>query len=304
MVTPIKRRQLDYKDHTHGWTALFLACVAGSTSIAKLLLDAGAQQDAVDLTGWTAKEHAVHRGHLSLGRLFAPHIQVPASRLEPVKIYTVYYEKQSKKSQIFVYLGPSHTRIDPNVITLAFPLEERLNLRRINTQDRPDLSDNMVNRPVTFTVDDPTETILRFEISRHKDGSDPLETLGVATYLFKTLRDDLAPQHESIVRYRTVPIIEKDKMVCIGTLTFSLLIIAPYQTKCSLPKPSLGFWRKGTGYPIVGHRGSGANVVGKSVIQTGETTYQSFLTAIDRGASRIEFDLQLTKDPLCTTTSS
>ena len=109
----VDQNQLDHKDSTRGWTALFVACFGGSTSIAKLLLDAGAQQDAVDLAGWTAKEHAVFRGHLSLADLFVPHIRVPSGRLEPMKVSRAFYERKGMRTQIFIYLGPSHTRTNP-----------------------------------------------------------------------------------------------------------------------------------------------------------------------------------------------
>ena len=154
----------------------------------------------------------------------------------------------------------------------------------------------MVNQPITFTVDDVKETTLRFEILGHDERIGPITIIGIATCLLKSLRDDLAPEHESVIRHHTIPILHEGTMACIGSLIFSMLIITPYHAKCSLPKQSPGFWRREKGYPIVGHRGSGANAMDKNVLQIRENTFQSFLTAIDRGVSCIEFDVQLTKD--------
>ncbi|KAI9789071.1 MAG: Glycerophosphocholine phosphodiesterase [Candelina submexicana] len=50
------------------WTPLFVACVDGQYNIVELLIDAGAELDRYDLSGWTAKEHAALRGHMDIAR--------------------------------------------------------------------------------------------------------------------------------------------------------------------------------------------------------------------------------------------
>ena len=85
-------------------------------------------------------------------------------------------------------------------------------------------------------------------------------------------------------------------MTCIGTLTFSVLVITPFKLGTSLPTSSSGFWKGSDCFPIIGHRGSGANSNARTTLQIGENTLQSFLTAIKRGACGVEFDVQLTKD--------
>lgn len=306
-ASAVNRDQLEYKDPAHGWTALFVASIGGYTSIVELLLDAGAQQDIVDLAGWTAKEHAVFRGHLSLAELFAPRLQVPSGHLAPNERFKVSYKRQSNESQIFIYLGPSHTRSNLQAVALISPLEDHLSLAvRINTQDsrhgmfegKLPLGRNTVNQPVVLpvNVNDIASIVLRFEVVCHDARTNIVHTIGIATYFPGSLKDSPASRHESLIRHHIAPIIQKGTMACIGSLTSSVLIITPYRAKSSLPKRSPGFWTSERGYPIVGHRGSGANVIDKSVLQIGENTHQSFLTAIDRGASSIEFDIQLTKD--------
>ncbi|KAJ5690318.1 hypothetical protein N7462_004710 [Penicillium macrosclerotiorum] len=61
----------DLAEHTYAWTPLFIACVDGSLSVARLLVAAGADVDRFDSSGWTAKEHAALRGHLAIARCLA-----------------------------------------------------------------------------------------------------------------------------------------------------------------------------------------------------------------------------------------
>jgi glycerophosphodiester phosphodiesterase len=58
--------QLDVPEHTFAWTPFFVACVDGQLPIVKLLLEAGADPDRVDSSGWRAQEHAALRGHLDV----------------------------------------------------------------------------------------------------------------------------------------------------------------------------------------------------------------------------------------------
>lgn len=51
---------------TYSWTPLFIACVDGHFPIVELLLDANADVDRVDSSGWTPKEHAALRGHVDI----------------------------------------------------------------------------------------------------------------------------------------------------------------------------------------------------------------------------------------------
>ena len=57
---------VDIPENTFAWTPLFIACVDGHLSIAKLVLEAGADVERLDTSGWTAKEHAALRGHLDI----------------------------------------------------------------------------------------------------------------------------------------------------------------------------------------------------------------------------------------------
>jgi glycerophosphodiester phosphodiesterase len=53
-------------ESTYSWTPLFIACVDGHLPVVEILIDAGADLDRVDSSGWTAKEHAALRGHVEI----------------------------------------------------------------------------------------------------------------------------------------------------------------------------------------------------------------------------------------------
>lgn len=79
---------LDVPEKTFGWTPLFIACVDGHLPIVQLLVDAGAEVDRLDSSGWSAKEHAALRGHMKIAQALAaitssPATASPSSELPP-----------------------------------------------------------------------------------------------------------------------------------------------------------------------------------------------------------------------------
>ncbi|MCJ1464154.1 Glycerophosphocholine phosphodiesterase [Pseudocyphellaria aurata] len=319
LASPAARRdQLNVIETTKGWTPLFVACAKGFAPTVRLLIGAEADQGLVDFAGWTAKEHAVFRGHLKVGKLLAtPELREhggPATRLQPRARRPVDYRRQSRSSQIFVYLGPSHTRshLEPveldvhslgSVTDVSDKTSFSVTIKAQNTSDNSSYTiqlpilENMVNKPVSFSTDDPEKVTLIFELHRSTCTSDTsVEVIGTGIALLQSLRQGLAPNRESLIRHYTVPMLHNGLMTRIGAVTFSVLVITPFQFEGPLPKISPGFWKGGESYPVVGHRGSGANSTVRTNLQVGENTFQSFLTAINRGACGVEFDVQLTKD--------
>ena len=53
-------------EHTYAWTPLFVACVDGNLNIVELLIESKVDLERLDLSGWTAKEHATLRGHMKI----------------------------------------------------------------------------------------------------------------------------------------------------------------------------------------------------------------------------------------------
>ncbi|KAJ5106974.1 hypothetical protein N7456_003649 [Penicillium angulare] len=69
--TDYQKANTELAENTYAWTPLFIACVDGNLNVAKLLVDAGADLERFDSSGWTAKEHAALRGHLEIARCLA-----------------------------------------------------------------------------------------------------------------------------------------------------------------------------------------------------------------------------------------
>ncbi|OAX80218.1 hypothetical protein ACJ72_05451 [Emergomyces africanus] len=74
-----QKANTELAENTYSWTPLFIACVDGSLGVVELLIDAGADLERPDSSGWTPKEHAALRGHMAIARLLAaatPQIEV------------------------------------------------------------------------------------------------------------------------------------------------------------------------------------------------------------------------------------
>lgn len=67
------KADLEIAENSYEWTPLHVAAVDGHLSVAKLLIDSGADVSRSDSSGWTAKEHAALRGHIAIAKLLAHH---------------------------------------------------------------------------------------------------------------------------------------------------------------------------------------------------------------------------------------
>lgn len=80
-----QKADTDLPEYTYSWTPLFIACVDGALSVVELLIEANADFERPDSSGWTAKEHASLRGHLDIARRLAEVTPEPeVSEPEPV----------------------------------------------------------------------------------------------------------------------------------------------------------------------------------------------------------------------------
>ncbi|KAK3683761.1 Glycerophosphoryl diester phosphodiesterase family-domain-containing protein [Podospora appendiculata] len=71
--TDQQKADVELSENCFSWTPLHISAVDGHLSVAQLLVDAGADVDKVDASGWTAREHAALRGHMPIARLLAAH---------------------------------------------------------------------------------------------------------------------------------------------------------------------------------------------------------------------------------------
>ena len=234
-----------------------------------------------------------------------------ASRLETPETTPSFCRLARDRSQLFVTLGPSNTRCNLKFVDLdrqSSNLSNNTGLGVIvktagiksttNYSIKPPILDDMINKPLHFTTTEDLENLrLVFQVfctsSVHDSG---MQIIGTGVVLLRNLHVGFAHNRASLIRDFTVPLLENGSMSYIGTVTTSILIIAPFLPQCpDPPRPSPGFWEPGS-TQVVGHRGFGANSIARTHLQLGENTIQSFLTANKLGASCVEFDVQLTKD--------
>ncbi|CAF9920731.1 Glycerophosphocholine phosphodiesterase [Imshaugia aleurites] len=296
-----------------GWTEKEHAVFRGHMKVAELLAAHGAGGHRSPASSAVLRMGMVRPGE-SLKCALQSQTRT-ASPLEPSGITPNGFGMQRNSSQIFVTLGPSNTRSNLKPVELTNGLfDHSINdshktrfgviikaggakSTAVHCIELPMLR-NMINKPLQFFTEDPDNVNLVFEIFRNSSSSDKgIQVIGTAVALLKSLQRVLAPNRESLIRDYTIPILENGPMTYIGSVTFSILIVTPFQPPYPPPRPSSGFW-KDDSTQIVGHRGSGANSTARKTLQIGENTVQSFLTATSLGASCVEFDVQLTKDCL------
>ncbi|KAI9040138.1 Glycerophosphodiester phosphodiesterase [Aspergillus affinis] len=299
---------LDMPETLQGWTPLFIACVEGHKTVAQLLLQAGANQEIYDHLGWMAKEHAALRGYLSLAEMLqrwdmSQLTGGPASRLlRPVPADKSRHRFET--DQVIVNLGSLRIGKKVKAVDLEGPSPEKTNYTsKLASLDMsisvegsdgtllklPILSD-VVNEPFVFPVLRPSEARLVFKFFRVDDSCEGLQLVGSAAALLESGGDCFGANRESLVRERTIPILEKKTMDVMGTVTFTFVIARPVMN-LNLPPSAHRYTTEGA-LQLVGHRGLGQNTTNHSRIQLGENTIESFLSAAKQGASCVE----LTRD--------
>jgi glycerophosphodiester phosphodiesterase len=258
-------------EKVHGWNPLFIACVEGHHTIVELLLQAGASQDVYDHHGWTAKEHAALRGHLHIAEMLKPwdtgHLTGGPAEM-PLKSKSAAMCRLSmSENHVIVNLGslrngkhveavnlrgssPDTSPYPKNFTSMDMSISVEGASHRVKL---PILSD-MVNGPFVFPVTNPSEARLAFKLYAIDSSCETCELIGSAAYLLESDKDCFGANRESLVRERTVPILEKDTMDIIGTVTFTFVIAKPLM--CSNTPPLVKQKLSAEGLQLVGHRGT------------------------------------------------
>ncbi|PKY05440.1 GDPD-domain-containing protein [Aspergillus campestris IBT 28561] len=305
---------LNTPEPVHGWTPLFVACVEGHHAVVRLLLRAGAKQDIRDQLGWTAKEHAALRGHLEIADMVdagnTDDLDIsdgPASVL-PKTTPTEKAIFRKNRSYVIVNLGAlqygqrgealelrdfSHSPPMPKSVYApnGFLMEISIGDGRETNSHcvKLPLLRDMLNEPFVFPVVDPTEAVISFKLFRAGR-----RLVGSGAALLKSLNDGLGEGRESLVRTRTIAILEREKLGVMGTVTFTFVVAGPVD--CAVPGALQSRDVGGGGVQLVGHRGLGQNTASRTYLQMGENTIESFLSAAKQGAAFVEIDVQLTRD--------
>ncbi|OOO07236.1 glycerophosphoryl diester phosphodiesterase [Aspergillus oryzae] len=267
---------LDIPETVHGWTPLFIACVEGHHAVAKLLLDAAAKQDIHDYSGWTAKEHAAPiRRNTQSFRTDCHYLIINLGVLQSGKqVKAVELRERSPKELISMNAG----------FLMEISISERGSIREL--VELPSLTD-MTHEPFVFPVTDPDRAWLSFKFLQASSTlAKEYNLLGGGTALIGSPGDHFGENRESLIRERTVPILEKDTLDVLGKVTFTFVISKPISYRAiPLARPLV----VEEGVQLVGHRGLGQNTASHSYLQIGENTIESFLLASKQGATIVEF---------------
>lgn len=328
-----RNADLEIREKTFEWTPLFVAAVDGSEEIALLLLEAGAQAEILDQSGWSAKEHAALRGHLALAkRLPSPKITLPESaNMSPsppeVESNSTMRTNSLKKPVDTTLLKTFGHRFLENGEYLVLVTMGSRDLRK-----KSQLPVHLDTVPMTEAGKTQLDTALSLVVSAtHTQGEAfpidlPVSELGLATepLPFFTheieklqLVFDLVPTYSAgsnvLARgvfippslghmsdlnatVHTIPIIEASSLRVLGEVNFEYLVVKPFVHPQNGFNVSTTYWRSLITTRVIGHRGLGKNTLEKSSLQLGENTVESFIQAANLGASYVEFDVQLTKD--------
>ncbi|PGH05743.1 hypothetical protein AJ80_08300 [Polytolypa hystricis UAMH7299] len=316
---------IDGQEPVNGWTPLIIGCIQGHLEIVNRLLEAGANQETKDNSGWTAQEHATFRGHLevaasleSLG--MESHIGGPASSATVSK--EVKYSFCPKQHYLIVNLGGMQERKPVVAVALRDCLSDYKNCvpRRVEYSievsspegTKPLVSlplpilENTVNEPLVIPVKNISDSQLIFSIHRYASLAEPsaipvVELVGKGIALPGKQKDFCGDGREPMLREYAVHILDTKHLGCIGTVTFTCLIVKPFRFT-DVVAPSITYPRvRDSSVQLVGHRGLGGNSGGRENLQIRENTVESFISAWKHGASFVEnakilSDVQLTRD--------
>lgn len=282
---------LDAREVVYGWTPLILAAARGDLAIVEILLRAGADPTTQGHLGWRAKDYAAYRGWLPIAKkltaLTAGHSKDeddvesldqqrwPTEKSGVSAHLAEHHDQEASpsRSQVWVVLGAldtykAVTAVDmssyvwPDLYDPQCEADFYIEVRAIDEgQARyvvqlPILEDR-ANKPCHFVTNNAKNFKLAFNVYHSKTSAhkgDPL--IGSAIALLDSLKQGLGHARESLVRNFTIPILRKDTLDFIGTVTFYFLIMTPFPhpdprqvIKQELPFPT------SKGLPIIGHRG-------------------------------------------------
>lgn len=263
--------ELNTPEPVLGWTPILVACVYGHEAVVRTLLRAGAGQNLKDRNGWVPREHAALRGHLALAGIlnslddWSSSDGPAAITVKPVP--ETVHNLDNEKSHVIVNLGvlqngKSVNAVDLNdssadVTSTKTGLSLNISVSEKGSEtyvaELPLLADT-VNEPFVFTLSKPNAASLSLKLSQQSSGYPASRTLiGSATALLHPPNDIFGENRESLVRERTIPIVSKETLDTIGTITFTFLIVRPMANpvSCSTARSLT----KASGVQLVGHRG-------------------------------------------------
>ena len=279
---------LNATEAVYGWTPLILACVKGYNLIMDVLIRAGADPKVQDVFSWSAKDHAAFRGYLLMANVLLA-LEGGCSRTSSLCNSLETLERNIGKAcpsleypaqvgqgippsscQVLVNLGPLDTYkrvtavdlgpyVAPDIYNPQREADFEVEIRALGTDQSsgiiqlPVLAD-LTNKPWRFLTDDVKDVKLAFNIFQaQSDPNKEKQLIGSAIALLGNLKLGLGSKRESLIRDFTIPILHKDTLNFIGTITFYFVVVTPF------PHPTTGIANDildDESTRIIGHRGN------------------------------------------------
>lgn len=116
--------------------------------------------------------------------------------------------------------------------------------------------EDMANKPWRFLTNDPSNFKLAFNIYHSRNAIYRGDRLvGSAVALLGSLKQGFGSKRESLIRDFTIPILHKDTLDFLGTVTFYFVVSTPFPHPCPMPRVEQRLGRHEGNPKIIGHRG-------------------------------------------------
>ncbi|MAD83019.1 MAG: hypothetical protein CL912_08645 [Deltaproteobacteria bacterium] len=289
-----RQSHLNQQEMSQRRTPLIAAAFEGHLGTIKLLLQSGADTSILDILNWSAADHAGVRGHLDVAQLLRSHDLINQSVLtkeldlyspelldaeEQVGFHARGFSVLQDHCKVLVHMGSWDLYKEAHVLTLgtelssaAFSISNPVSGFSIGVSiidgtgptvmvPLPIL-DNTSNSPITFSTKSPTGFKVGFKLFRSDIIGGTLQEvlLGSGIALPASLKQGFGPDRESLVRDYTVPILSKEDLRYIATVTFSFLLVTPFSHHlASTPISTRDLWNKSGPTKVIGHRGDYVN---------------------------------------------
>lgn len=291
-------------DHL-GWTANDHAAFRGHMQVAKTLR----ASEAGELAYTPSREH--FQGEAAdPGSRIANAIQQDKANVTSVgrRGETSNHYPPSNESHVFVNLGSLDLNKDIMAVDLSTYLAQNKHTQQYETSFSVEICiiggtgsssviqlpvlEDMTNEPLHFLTRDLSQVKLVFNIFRATIDANKGDVLiGSGIALLETFKQGLGSKRESLIRYYTIPIVERDTLDFIGTVTFNFSVVTPFPHPSAALTPIQELPRPTGGTKVVGHRGCypfiiflsqcsnrrkglGQNVAARKHLQIGENTIQ------------------------------
>ncbi|KAF3915237.1 Tankyrase-2 [Dactylellina cionopaga] len=304
-----QKADIEYTEPAFGWTPLFTAAVHGHAAVVALLLQAGADYERLDMSGWSASEHSTLRGHIDITRMIFDQTQPSdgsdaasdtASTIQPA---TSSLSTSPSKSLIengsplekAKFIHPNNKPI--KTFGHRYLRDKTMILVTLGSKDNRAPIDpvKLEQIPIALAHATQLDTALSLVVSaKEAEGEENIIDLPLQdSILTEPIAFEAADVSKVKLIFDLVPTYSGRHDKVLGRAVAVLNSLRPENAggKVALQGGhTLPILEVGT-LEVIGY----VNFEFLS-LQLGENTLQSFISAANLGAKYVEFDVQLTKD--------